>query len=291
MSSNIRKVFLFLEGPFRFLRHVISEFLANQGFLLSAAVAYYMLLSIVPMFAVILVALSQLTDTQQLLQTAETYLELVTPGKSAVLIGQVEVFLVNWKLVGVTGLLSLLFFSSLAFTALGRAMSVIFHHRITFHRRYFLVAAIIPYLYILLMALGLFVVSALIAALDTVGSRDITLLGSTWSLDGASGGVIYLFGLLGEIALLTSLYLVFPVGRSAFRHALIGGIAATVLWELTRHFLVWYFSTLSQVNMIYGSFASVIIILLSCEAAALILLLGAQVIAVYERDYSEKAVS
>jgi uncharacterized BrkB/YihY/UPF0761 family membrane protein len=67
------------------------------------------------------------------------------------------------------------------------------------------------------------------------------------------------------------------------RHALIGGITATLLWELTRHFLLWYFSTLSLVNIVYGAFASVIIILLSLEAAAIILLLGAQVIAEYER--------
>jgi uncharacterized BrkB/YihY/UPF0761 family membrane protein len=55
------------------------------------------------------------------------------------------------------------------------------------------------------------------------------------------------------------------------------------LWEITRHILVWYFSTLSLVNIIYGAFATAIILLVSLEAAALILLFGAQVIAEYER--------
>ena len=62
-----------------------------------------------------------------------------------------------------------------------------------------------------------------------------------------------------------------------------GGITATILWELTRHFMVWYFSTLSIINVVYGTFATAIIILLSLEAAAVILLLGAQVISEYER--------
>ena len=74
-----------------------------------------------------------------------------------------------------------------------------------------------------------------------------------------------------------------PVGKLSLRHALIGGITAALLWEITRHILVWYFSTLSLVNVIYGAFATVIIILLSLEAAAIIVLLGAQVIAEYER--------
>jgi uncharacterized BrkB/YihY/UPF0761 family membrane protein len=38
-----------------------------------------------------------------------------------------------------------------------------------------------------------------------------------------------------------------------------------------------------MVNLIYGSFATVVVALLSIEAAALILLLGAQVIAELER--------
>jgi len=95
--------------------------------------------------------------------------------------------------------------------------------------------------------------------------------------------LIYLFGVAGEIVLLTSLYLVMPVGRLALRHALIGGITAALLWEITRHAMVWYFSTLSMVNLVYGSFAAAIVVLLSLEAGAIILLLGAQVIAEYER--------
>jgi len=43
-------------------------------------------------------------------------------------------------------------------------------------------------------------------------------------------------------------------------------------------FLVWYYSAISPVNLIYGSFATVVVFLLSIEAAALILLLGAQVL-------------
>ena len=74
-----------------------------------------------------------------------------------------------------------------------------------------------------------------------------------------------------------------PVGILSLRHALLGGLTATILWEITRHILVWYFTNLSLVNIVYGTFATAIIILLTLEAAAIIILLGAQVIAEYER--------
>jgi uncharacterized BrkB/YihY/UPF0761 family membrane protein len=67
------------------------------------------------------------------------------------------------------------------------------------------------------------------------------------------------------------------------RHALIGGVTAALLWEVSRHVLVWYFATLSQVSVVYGSMTTAIAVLLSLEIAATLLLFGAQVISEYER--------
>jgi len=64
---------------------------------------------------------------------------------------------------------------------------------------------------------------------------------------------------------------------------LTAGIAVGLLWEATRHLLLWYFSTLSLVGVVYGSLATTIVGLLSLEIASIFLLLGAQVIAQYER--------
>jgi len=100
---------------------------------------------------------------------------------------------------------------------------------------------------------------------------------------GVSGVLLYLLGLGGEIFMLTSLYLVMPVGRLRLRHALLGGVTAALLWEVTRRVLVLYFATLSQVNVVYGSLTTAIVVLLSLEIAATLVLFGAQVIAQYER--------
>ncbi len=272
-----------LQNPLRFSIQVLTGFRANQGFLLAGAVAYYTLLSLVPMIALIMILLTQLVELQLLLDTMREYLGLVAPVQASSLVEQVETFLLNWKLVGILGLAMLVLFSSFAFTTLENAMSVIFFHRVAIHRRHFLVSAIIPYCYILFLALGLFLVSTVSGILNSLHGQTFTVLGQTWSLEGHIHSIFYALGVTGEILLLSSLYLVMPIGKLAFHHALIGGITATVLWELTRHFMVWYFSTLSIVNVVYGTFATAVIILLSLEAAALILLIGAQVISEYER--------
>ncbi len=280
-----------LDHPWQFIKQVTNGFRANQGFLLAGAVAYYTLLSIVPMFALILVVLSQIQEAEELVHTLRTYLMLVIPNQAEILSHQISLFLQNWKVIGVVGFLVLLFFSSFAFTVLENAMSVIFFHRVAIRRRHFLISAIIPYCYILFTAAGLLLVSAVSGSLHSLHSRSFMVMGQVWSLSTVETLLVYLLGMIGEVLLLTSLYLVMPVGRLALRHALIGGITAALLWEITRHVLVWYFSTLSLVNVVYGTFATAIIILLSLEAAAIILLLGAQVIAEYERIGSSSSTT
>ena len=162
-------------------------------------------------------------------------------------------------------------------------MSVIFIHRVASRRRHFLVSALLPYCYILFLGLGVLLVTLVSGSLQAMGQESVDLLGHTWSLGGVSGVLLYLLGLGGEIFVLTSVYLVMPVGQLSLRHALIGGLTAALLWEITRHVLVWYFATLSQVGLVYGSLTTAIAVLLSLDLAATLLLLGAQVISEYER--------
>jgi membrane protein len=271
------------QHPWLFIKQVFVGFRNNQGFLLAGAIAYYTLLSIIPMLVLILVLVSQFQDLHHLLKVVQEYLWIITPGQSETIVKQLNLFLQNRKVVGMLGFVLLLFFSSFAFTALENAMAVIFVHRAAIKRRHFLVSAIIPYLYILLLALGLSVISLVSGSLASLDTRSVDLFGHPLAFSTMGTLLVYLLGVFGEILLLTSLYLVMPVGRLRFHRALLGGITATILWEISRHILVWYFSTLSLVNVIYGTFAATIVILVSVETAAIIVLLGAQVIAEYER--------
>src|SRR5204862_296447 len=161
---------------------------------------------------------------------------------------QVRVFLEHRTSVGSFVFLTMLFFSSIAFTVLENAMSVVFYHRVRTQRRHFLLSAVIPYVYILLIGLGILLVSFISGALETYSGRQLVIVGWSFSLVGPSFVTLYVIGILGELLLLTSFYLVMPMVRVTFRHALMGGTMATVLWEFTRHVLVWYYSILSSVN-------------------------------------------
>ncbi len=272
-----------LRHPLAFALRTLKAFRANQGLLLAGAVAYYALLSIVPLLILIVIALSHVIDQAALLATLGRYLEWLIPGQSRAIVGELSNFLDHRELIGGVLGLTMLFFSSLAFTVLENAMSVIFHHRVVARKRRLAVSVLLPYLYILSLGVGLLLVTLVAGSLQAIGQERVDFLGRSWSLHGVSGALLYLLGLAGEIFVLTSVYLVMPVGRLRISHALIGGVTAALLWELTRHVLVWYFATLSQVSVVYGSLTTAIVVLLSLEIAATLLLLGAQVISEYER--------
>lgn len=276
-----------LAHPRAFAIRTLKGFRANQGLLLSGAVAYYALLSIVPMLILSVITLSHFVDQAALLQTLGRYLEWIVPGQANAIVTELSNFMAHRDVLGWVLLGSMLFFSSLGFTVLENAMSVIFYHRVAIRRRHFLISAVIPYIYILSLGLGLLLVTLVAGSLQSMGQQRVEFLWRSWSLGGLSGVLLYLLGFMGEVFVLTSVYLVMPVGRPSLHHALIGAVAAALLWEVSRHVLVWYFLTLSQIGTVYGSLTTAIAVLLSLELAATLLLLGAQVISEYERLANE----
>jgi YihY family inner membrane protein len=278
-----RNAAVILTSPGRFTVRVLRGFRANQGLLLAGAVAYYTLLSLIPLLILLLIGLSRVIDEAQLLATLAEYLEFVAPGQGAALVDELRAFLAHREVIGGALLVTMLLSSALAFTVLENAMSVIFYHRVAIRRRRFIVSALLPYCFIGFLGFGLLVVTIVSGRLAVLATHHVTIFGMPHPLGHISSYLLYLTGVAGEVCILTAIYLVMPVGPPSLRHALIGGVTAAVLWEVTRHVLVWYYTTLSQIRVVYGSLTTAIAVLVSVEFAAIILLLGAQVIAEFER--------
>ena len=272
-----------LKHPVAFALGVLKAFQANQGLLLAGAVAYYALLSIVPLLILMMIALSQVIDPEVLLATLGRALEYVVPGKETEVEAGLRAFLDHREAIGWALLVTILFFAQLGFKVLESAISVIFLHRVQRRRRHLVVSLLLPFGYIAFIGAALFAGTYMIAVLVAMGRESFVILGYSFSLGGTSRYLIYLAGVIGEILLISAIYYFMPVGRHSAKHVLIGGATAGLLWEVIRFALGWYFGTLSQVSVVYGSLATAIVVLLSLEVAATLLLLGAQVIAEYER--------
>ncbi len=260
---------------------------ANKGLLLAGGVAYNMLLSLIPMLVVLLLGLSQVWPREQIVAILDLELQRVVPGHSTTITTAVTAFIDNSDVIGIVLVGVLLFFASLAFRMIEGAFAIIFREVPTTSPRKRWVSALLPYSYII--GLGA-VLLALVVATSTISAlalQPIVLGSYVLELSSVAAVLLQSAGTVILALTFTSMYLVLPVQDIAPRRAFIGGLVVTLLWESARHLLVWYFAKISLVNVVYGSLATVIVVLLTMEVAAIIVLLGAQVIAALEKNAAD----
>lgn len=265
-----------------FIWRVLKNFRRNKGLLLAGAVGYNALLSMIPALAIAIYVLSAFMDTEALLMVISAEVDLAIPGRTEAISSALESFSETRHLVGAVGLAVLLFFASIAFRMVEDAMSVIFRHHKRVKTRHPVISALMPFIYVSVVTFAVFVVTVVVTAYEAVASRGVWLFDRELQLEGYLPLLLKFLGFVGVVSLFTSFYRVLPMARVRLRLAIFGGLIAGILWEFVRAFLVWYFASISLVNAVYGSVATVVIVLLSMEIAAVILLLGAQVIAEIE---------
>jgi len=268
----------------RFLWHVIQEFMANQGLLLASALGYNALLSLIPLMALFFLVASSFADNEVILSIISAELKLVLPVQTESFTRSLAAVLEDKSLVGWVGAGALVFFSSIAFRMLENAMLVIFRHHEKREKRTFAKSLLIPLVYVTSIFAILTFFTLLTSFISGFELHAIELWGTRIPIDQWNGWLLSAMSFLLLVFLLSSFYRFMPVVRVRFRLALVGGLVAALLWEIVQRILVYYFENLSLVNVLYGSLATVIIILLSMEIAAVIILLGAQVISILEQN-------
>lgn len=285
--TGLRRVLVTVPRLGSFLLRVLSHLSKNHALLLAGGIAYNVMLSIVPLLTVLLVGLTHVLDRQQLLDIISTELALLIPSQSQMITDQVGGLIENADVIGGIGILVLLFFSSWAFKILEGALAIIFARSKTRRNRGFWMSALLPYIWIVVIGVGLFGLTATVGLLETLSETDLKIFGIVLSLGAAPALVLKVAGFITQVVLFTSVYRVMPITEVSFKRALAGGVAAAVLWDSLRRVLMVYFAKISMVSVVYGSLATVIIVLLTLEFAALIILFGAQVIS--EIQHSEEA--
>jgi membrane protein len=276
----VARTFRFLRRLGGFTLRVVRDFLRNRGLLLASALGYNTLLSIVPLFALVIVALSSIVEPGVLMQAIATPIEALLPGQGNAVTEVFSAFVERRKVIGGVGVLVLLFFSALAFRVLDDSIGILFHRQ---RRRapHPLRAFLLPLAYVATIGIGILALTFVMTWFDALPESGVRLLG----LDVAPSTAVPLvktLAFVGLVMLLSSFYAVMPRAGVRTRRAFIGGLVAAVLWEATRYVMTWYFSSLSLVDVVYGSLGTVVVLLLGLEVAAIILLLGAQTIAELE---------
>jgi membrane protein len=278
-----------LRGPWTWLRRlllfagrVLRSFVRNRGILLAGGVGYNALLSLVPFLTLTVAALSAFFEEARILEMLRLELTALVPQHADTILQAAQRFLQNQASTRALSVVLMLFFSSIAFRMLEEAVAAIFHTSSHTAHRSFWISALLPYVFLLLLMVSLFFITLLTAALDALDEHPLGVFALGRPVAYGIKLLLRLSGFLGLVLLFAGIYRVLPVVKISARRAFVGGLAAAILWRFTAAFMVYFFTNISMVNVLYGSLATVIVVLLSLEIVFVILLLGAQVIAELE---------
>jgi YihY family inner membrane protein len=179
---------------------------------------------------------------------------------------------------------SLFVFGAFAFRTLREALTVIFDTPRT-QRRRGIASRLAPLSYVALVGAGILVSSLLLTVLDTLPPQGLDLFGLQWGFRPTLRSLIRLLSLVVLVLLFASFYRFLAPERQSFRLSVVGGLFAVSIWEVARLLVLFYFTHLSTVGVVYGSLASIIVLLVSLDIAALAVLLGGQLIAEVARSH------
>ena len=266
----------------RFARRVVAAFLRNRGILLAGGVGYNALLSIVPFLTLTLAVLSSVADEALVLSALRRELDFLLPQHADAFLQAAQAFLGHSAATSAVSVAALLFFSSIAFRMLEEAVGTIFHASGRTDRRHPWLSALLPFAIMILLVLSVLALTVLSSVASGLGDPAARIFGLDLPRAAGTRLVLRVVSFAGLVLLFAGTYQVLPVGRISRRLAFIGGLCAATLWRGVGMLLSYYFASLSMVNVLYGSLATVVVLLLYLEGAFIIVLLGAQVIAELE---------
>lgn len=259
-----------------------SSFSRNGCFNLSAALAFYTILSLIP-FLFLLVSLTGyiLGSSEKAFQIALSLGDRLFPQSNDLILKEVQALTVRAKFFGWLGFLSLIWTASLVFSSLEFAMSIIFRveQRRSFLNSKLLAIAMIPGSLVILL------VSLIITAFARIMENyELTL----WGINLAHSDLFefllgYLFPYLILTLSFTAIYKFIPPTSISSRHALIGGASCALLFEIVKHLFTWYVGHSSSYGIVYGSLETMIILVVWIFYSASVLLFCAELVSAYRR--------
>lgn len=259
--------------PFRerlmFLSEIWRKFGRDNGFLLASAVSFYAFLSLFPLLLLAAGVLGFIFGSPEHAEALLTRLLggfVVGPSASAIIRDVVH----GRDAATGIGLMILLWSSTTALVVLEQAMNLAWSApevRGYVERRVIALATLLVIGVLLAVSVG---VTTLIHAAGASESTFLAHLSYFWRF------VAYCVPPLVSVALFTTMYKLLPNARVTWRTALVGGLFAGTLWEVAKHAFTFYIVHWATYNRIYGSLASVILLMVWINYSAVITILGAE---------------
>jgi len=236
----------------------------------AAAVAYYSFLSVFPLLLGLTAVFGFFLPSTNLQESLLNYVGDNIPGATNILKQNIAGII---ELRGAMGILSILIFiwgASALFSAvslaINRAWDIRQYHRHFFIRKASELGMVLGIGILFLLSLGTSAIILIIFKALNLPAADLIIVDL--------GSRLAAFVLILIVFLL--LYKLIPNTRTYWRYVWPGALLAAILFEIARTMFIFYINNLANYQLIYGSIASIIVLLVWIYYSAFIMILGAE---------------
>ena len=264
-------------------QRVFKELGDDDATHLSAGIAFYAVFSLFPLLLGLLAIFGTVFNSVTLQEQLLAYVTESMPASREFVSKNVEELVRFRGALGIGSILGLLWSASSVFGAISRAVNRAWD---VDKNRPFYVAK--PIHIIMVLGVGvLFLLSSFsTAAIELISnhSRGLGFSGQEFFLDLGLGYLaLRAIPWLITLAVFLLLYRLVPNCKTYWRYVWPGAVVAAVLYEVSKGIFVWYLANVANYELVYGSLASMIVLLSWAYISAFILILGAEISSEYGR--------
>ncbi len=260
----------------QFVYGLYEKFVANNCFLMAAAIAYFGVFSLFPLLLVSVAIIGYILPASPVHQQVEELVRLYVPGSAEFLTENLADLIRVRGQMGIMGVAALLWVSSAVFNAISHSLNEVWGST---HANPFWRTRLVGILMVLL--LGALIVFSL--GMSTVYQLLLTFESEVmdeWGIQLPTRATPWqMAGRILPIALtyiaFTVIYQFFPAERLRFRDVWLGAALATLAFEFAKSGFGAYLRSAAHYQLIHGSLTTLVILLLWIYIAAMILQLGA----------------
>jgi len=260
------------------LKQAVNEFLADNCTHLSAAISYYILLSLFPLALAAITILGFFSRSPDIGARVSQAIADLLPVSGQVVSDTIQGVSQGWGAAGAIAIIGLLWSGMGFFGAVRKSLNTAWGIR---QPRPFLRERLMEFLMMLGLGVLLIISLGLTAAFKIIQAANISVFGHLLSNGLLWHAIVILTSVAITFVVFLFLYKFIPNTRVHWRHVWVGALVAAVLLEIAKNFFVWFAGHFATYNLVYGSVSTIIVMMMWSYISAMILLFCAKLISAF----------
>ena len=262
------------------VNQAVKEFRADNCTYLSAAISYYILLSLFPLALAAITILGYFSRSQDIGARVSQAIVDVLPGSGLVLSEAIQGVSQGWGATGAIAIIGLLWSGMGFFGVVRKSLNTAWGIK---QPRPFLHERLMEFVMMLGLGALLIISFGLTAASKVIQTAKISVFGHVLSNGIFWDAMVILTSVAITFVVFLLLYKFVPNTRVRWRHVWGGALIAAALIEIAKNVFVWFVGHFATYDLVYGSLSTIIALMVWSYISAMILLFCAKLISAFTK--------